>query len=100
MTDSQITGNKIISDFIGGFSQYKKAEKYYKNEIKNQESPDRTGLKYHSSYDWLIPIAKTLVDGYYENYDLDDLMTAGGRFDLDEIFETVVETIIEIEKTV
>ena len=100
MTDAQIAGNKAISNFIGGMPQYKKAEKYYRNEIKDEKSPDRTGLEYHSSYDWLMPVAKALVDGYYDTHELDDLMVAGGRFDLDEIFGEVVATIIEIEKSV
>jgi hypothetical protein len=100
MTDAQIAGNKTISNFIGGTPQYKKAEKYYRDEIEDQRSPDLTGLKYHSSYDWLMPVAKMLVNDYYESHDLDDLMNAGGRFDLDEIFEQVVATIIEIEKSV
>lgn len=99
MTDKEIIGNKTISKFMGANDQYKKAMVYYGNEILGG-FPDYTGLKYHSSYDWLMPVAKAIVDGYYEKVDLDDLMNAGERFDLEEIFELVVMTINEIEKTV
>ena len=64
---------------MGKTPQYKKAEKYYRDEIEDQKSPDRTGLKYHSSYDWLIPVAKTIVNGSYDDVDIDDLLNAGGR---------------------
>ena len=101
MTNAQIDGNKTISSFMGNTFQGKKAMKYYQNEIQGQDHPDRTGLKYHNSYDWLMPVANSLIDSHYGlEVDLDDLMTAGGRFDLEEIFTEVVVAIIRIERTV
>ena len=97
MTDKQIKGNKLIVNLIGNGPQYKEAEKYYKREIAGG-FPDYTGLKYHESYDWLMPVAEGFVNSYYETVDLDDLMTAGGRFNLEEIYSEVVKLIEYITK--
>lgn len=46
----------------------------------------------------LMHIARKVVNDYYDDFDLDDLMTAGGRFDLGEIHDELVKVLQEIEK--
>jgi len=50
-------------------------------------------------YDWkrIMPVAQELVNGYYENFDTDDLIAAGATFSLEEIFEAVVNAIQTIK---
>lgn len=98
MTDKQIKGNELISKFMGSYSQYKKAEKYYQNEIAGG-FPDYTGLKYHKSFDWLMPVVEVLINGCYnDDINLNGLLNAIGKFNLKKIYHHVVKVITEINQ--
>ncbi len=69
-------GNKLIAEFMG----YEIEQKYFITDIsiarKNGEQYFASKLKYHSSWDWLMPAAKKSVD--YVKVD-----TAGSRLQQD-----------------
>jgi len=99
MTDKQITGNKLIINFVRSGAQYKKAEMYYEHEIAGG-FPDYTGLKYHKDWNWLMPIVKKIqIDspeapeessGWYAYYGMEPWLVLA---DINKVFEHCVQYI-------
>lgn len=91
--------DKIIADFMG--VKLLSKEEYIELVACPPHEVDNMPEYYPTYYDWnrLMPVATKLVDGYYSDYDLDDLMEAGGRFDIDEIYHEVVDIITKINKS-
>ena len=96
--------DKLIADFMGVtiLSKIEYIELVGCPSYERDNMPDY----YPTFYNWnrLMPVAAELINGHYDSrelgyQDLDDLMEAGGRFDIEEIYEEVVNAIIEINKT-
>jgi len=95
MTDIYINNGKIAK-FMG-------AKHYFKDSHKSMyRFPDRDyrhrDLRYHASWNLLMPVAKKIIEEYYCIINIDDLIRAGGRFDMEEIYTEVAESIKEIEE--
>ena len=90
--------DKLIADFIGVeiLNQFDYAELIACPSHKMDELP----AYYPTFYDWnrLMSVAGGLITHYYESHDLDDLMEAGGRFDIGEIYDEVVRAIEQINE--
>ena len=70
MTDKEILdGNKLIAEFMGGTLDNPKAKYYYFLERGRYEME----LKYHSSWDWLIPVIGKITSECEEPEELGSL---------------------------
>ena len=74
MTDKEILdGNKLVAEFMGAKMW---VENYHGiNIIKfpNESTFDLFGLKYHSSWDWLMPVIGKITSECEEPEELDSL---------------------------
>jgi hypothetical protein len=53
--------NKLIAEFMGlAYSTKYQYEGWYKNANFNNRICDYDGLKYHSSWDWLMPVVEKI----------------------------------------
>lgn len=82
--------NKLIAEFMGGKM---KVENYHGINIIEIDSKtfDLHGLKYHLSWDWLIPV----VDKCYQEHMSKHIAEAVMTFDIDKVYQVVVEFIKE-----
>ena len=86
-----ITGNKLISEFIG---RYKKDEDITQCEdeiVVNVEYDGFSGaerkrttrpfsysdLRYHSSWEWLMPVVEKIATCYYKNFPINITVSGG-----------------------
>jgi hypothetical protein len=88
--------NKLIAEFMGWEEIYKDASQLdYKfakpNEIIYRRNID--DLKYHSSWDWLMPVVKKVISKDYEFRVFEELKLQLWRVDIDAIYKAVVEFI-------
>lgn len=88
--------DKLIADFIG--CEILSKQEYIELVGCPDYEVDNMPEYYPTFYNWtrLIPIASLIINGYYEKVDVDDLIGAGGRFDIEEIYEEVVNAINRI----
>jgi len=62
ISDEILIDNKLIAEFIENDKQCKEAMKYFDNEEFGTIYFDTTGLKYHKSWDWLMPVVEKIWD--------------------------------------
>jgi len=114
MTQEQIIeGNKIIALYKNEFVQFqttkfdgKKVNIFRHSSKLNDKEWGKAILNYHSSYDWLIPVAKKLVEGYphgnkffdKQNHYKCDILTDLQNFDIDSLFKTCYNFITLINQ--
>ena len=62
MTQEEIiAGNKLIAEFMGlSYCEKYRYEGWYKNHEHNHRICDFDGLKYHTSWDWLMPVVEKI----------------------------------------
>ena len=61
ISDEILIDNKLIAEFIENDKQCKEAMKYFDNEEFGTITFDTTGLKYHKSWDWLMPVVEKIT---------------------------------------
>ncbi len=100
-----LVGNKLIAEFIGaihnGGSYYK-----FKENLPNFKTNDwiETDLRFHSSWDWLIPAYnKARVSSYkvYDSFDVDKahiklwkgFNVKNNKIDITRVFKSLVSYI-------
>ena len=64
---SVIEGNKLIAEFMGGWYETKdQPNPYWENIWSEKIYPDTKDLKYHKSFDWLMPVVEKIESLGYE----------------------------------
>jgi len=72
-TEEIINGNKLIAEFMGGVYETKEQPiPYFENIEFAGPYPSNEDLKYHTSWDWLMPVVRKIVELCCDsdNYDL------------------------------
>lgn len=63
-----LEGNKLIAEFMGlSYCDKYQYEGWYQNNEYNYRICDFNSLKYHSSWDWLIPAVEKIEHTMYVN---------------------------------
>jgi hypothetical protein len=86
-----MTDNKLIAEFMG--VDYVDIDTYLEN---NKE------LQYHTSWDWLMPVANEIIksrDEQNADWDLTDLNYALCTTNIEYVYKAVVEFIKEYNRT-
>jgi len=73
---TKMNDNKIIAEFMG-------KEIYQKHHESN----------YHTSWDWLMPVVKKVIQEDYDFLVFEELKDHLWRVDIDAVYSTVVEFI-------
>ena len=93
--------DKLIADFVG--VKLLSKQEYIELVACPPHEVDNMPEYYPTFYQWdrLMPVAEGLINSfdYHKKVDFDDLMNAGGRFNIDEIYDEVVDIIIKINKS-
>ena len=55
------------------------------------------GLKYHSSWDWLMPVVEKVISKDYEFMVFEELKFQLWRVDIDAVYKAVVEFIKQLK---
>jgi len=110
-----INNNILIAEFMGGEPVNKVKHNpiaySFPFEFGNQETWDEGGfqgsgasscwdiedLQYHSSWDWIIPVAKKCIDAYHDNRQ--DIFEALHKCDIEKLHKAIVEFIKWYNKT-
>ena len=86
--------NRLIAEFMGysqAYPNYSNATYWYK-----KNNPPLTILLYNISWDWLIPCCKKIITefpGYNNDIYIENIIKAGMSYDINEVYQTVVEFI-------
>jgi len=93
--------NKLIAEFWG--MELGDDKTMYYDDAENLHPPTPINeLKFHSSWDWLMPVVRevlTIVNINLVNYCVDELKFCVLDNDIDGAFEEVVEFINYLKKT-
>ena len=92
MPTENYTNNGIIAGFMGGKPRLTGSHTAVYVFPDRTEQLQRT-MTYQYNWNKLAPVAKKIVDDYYNTLDVDDLIGAGGRFDIEEVYSEVVRMI-------
>jgi len=93
MTQEEIIkGNKLIAEFIGA----KIIPNQGDAKVEHFVFDDRItlciwDLKYNTSWDWLIPVAKKCIASYHDNRQ--DIFEALHKCDIEKLYKAIVEFI-------
>ncbi len=84
--------NKLIAEFMGEPYYYADEERYY--------YADDEGMKFHTSWDWLMPVVIKCFDKHFENSDdlnfkLNDALL---ETNIESLYKAVVEFIKQWKK--
>ena len=83
-TNEIIEDNKLIAEFMGAtYITAKQPNPYWENVPDNGQYLDTKRLKYHSSWDWLMPVVEKIQEVVGDNEEL---------FETD-MFESLINTI-------
>lgn len=108
-TNEILEGNKLIAEFIGFVLNYIDEEKtmpYYIHNEKYLSNPPSTillykgeELKYHSSWDWLIPCVDKIydMDEYSEYKQTLSIFNGGVEINTKFIISTFKDVLVFIE---
>lgn len=97
--------NKLIVEFMGlSYCEKHLFEGWYKNSEHNHRICSFEGLKYHNSWDWLMPVVIKIVsnefrsecksrgfDNWIETDLMDDILV--NRFEFDKLYQAVIQFI-------
>lgn len=95
--------NKLIAEFMG-LELEETLKGIYVYAIKKVEGTDffeLKELKYHTSWDWLMPVANEIIksrDEQNADWDLTDLKYALQTTNIEYVYKAVVEFINEYNK--
>jgi len=95
--------NKIIAEFMG-YETYEGVDKVCINLTENNGFSSDWGhvpTKYHTSWDWLIPVANEIIksrDEQNADWDLTDLKYALCTTNIEWVYKAVVEFINQYNK--
>jgi hypothetical protein len=94
-----MNNNKLIAEFMdleeapkGIVNEYNPRE-YYVKEYNSGVWYLPEEMKYHSSWDWLMPVAKKCINPEVNTEGWDNLAVALTTCNLDEVYQAVVEFI-------
>jgi len=63
MDKETIENNRLIAEFMGlAYCEKYRYKGWYQNSEFNHRICDYNGLKYHSSWDWLMPVVQVCKD--------------------------------------
>jgi len=97
MTQEEIIiGNKLILEFIGAEKSERHVTPFYK--INEKQFGYDFQLGFHSSWDWLIPVAKKCIDAYHDNRQ--DIFEALHKCDMKKLYKAVIEFITWYNKEI
>tara|TARA_B110000495_G_C23034498_1_gene617312 strand:- start:1175 stop:1711 length:537 start_codon:yes stop_codon:yes gene_type:complete len=91
----KMADNQIIAEFMGYTEKNKKIK-----EIYNQEAEVKS-FSYHTSWDWLMPVANEIIksrDEQNADWDLTNLKYALQTTNIEYVYKAVVEFINEYNK--
>ena len=91
--------NKIIAEFMGADFHERSTMSAVSRQVKYQ--PHISELKYHTSWDWLMPVANEIIksrDEQNADWDLTDLKYALQTTNIEYVYKAVVEFINEYNK--
>lgn len=87
--------NKLIAEFMG--MELGDDKTMYYDDAENLHPPTPINeLKFHSSWDWLMPVANEIIksrDEQNADWDLTDLKYALSTTNIDLVYKAVVEFI-------
>ncbi len=98
--DNVIEGNKLIAEFMGMRCTNKNYPYVFRDETKEIgktllgaycENMDYDYLKYHSSWDWLMPVCKHIIKMYSDKRER--IFFGLHRVDIDLTWQAVVDFI-------
>ena len=100
-----IEGNKLIAEFMGGVYDSDVNEYWFYLNPPNWTSkfaPTTYELKYHSSWDWLMPVVEKIENDLKDSFNVDivnnnqcEIVKNGSKFICGYGFETVYNSKIE-----
>ena len=89
-----MTDNKLIAEFMGGYTPYEKfgdnTEYYYKGKYVKLEN-----MEFHKSWDWLMPVVEKI-----EKLEVGDVAWTSVYFDIQREYDKAVEFINQHNKTI
>jgi hypothetical protein len=89
--------NQLIAEFMG----YEVLYRPYSNgfiQLSETELCDVDDLEYHSSWYWLMPVAKKCINPEVNTEGWDNLAVALTTCNIDEVYQAVVEFIKQYNK--
>ena len=82
--------NKLIAEFMGRGGTFN----HDKTMICTGIYPDTmTLMKYHTSWDWLMPVVQECLTRGADEHEWDAIYNAVGTIDMEDIYQAVVEFI-------
>ena len=102
--------NKLIAEFMGIRGEYNEDEKvvYLESDIDGRGVYAFSDMKYHTSWDWLIPVMKKIDSYACEEMDFSDYDDYRNKYvfihnislhnDIREVYNQVVEFIKQLSK--
>lgn len=97
--DSIVEGNKLIAFFMGAEAlEGTKEFIWYREYFLGKKSWKPSGLKYHTSWDWLIPACnkwdRLSLVGQFQYEDLcDELDNAMCLYDIEKVYSVLVKCL-------
>ena len=89
-----IEDNKLIAEFMG---LLKSRDAYYRKEFNSGDWCEPEELRYHESWDWLMPVVSKCIHEFPEMDEhtklFQNLDTALWSVDISEVYKAVVEFI-------
>jgi len=99
MKDNKAEKNEIIAEFMG--MELGDDKTMYYDDAENLHPPTPVNeLKFHSSWDWLMPVIKKCFCTGDNTFEWDAIMDAMWTCDIKIVHSVVVEFIKEHNKTI
>ena len=93
--------NKLIAEFMNVHEIMHDGYSEYDFDDNTLDVVHENNLKYHSSWDWLMPVVEKCFDGLMENDNWDDLNfclnDALLTTNIDEVYKAVINIIKQIK---
>lgn len=95
-TNDIIENNALIARFMGlAYCEKYRYEGWYKNVEFNNRLCDYDGLKYHKSWDWLMPVVLKITQNeiYCGVDERENIMDLVGISHIEDVYHAVIEFI-------